>query len=158
MTAARAQVLGVVVKKSVDFQIANDLPPLVRPGLHEVMLDNFQTALMFQGKAPKLIMNFAIVSHGEDFGKRVPRYYNVAKIIGKPQREGQFKVSKKGDFLREYLTLFQYAGSRLDRLPMSRFNGVTIKAEIKTVKHSRGKDIPEPLQYSKVARLIKVVE
>jgi hypothetical protein len=157
MTAAKKPVLGVVGGGSVDFQIADDLPPLVRPGFHEVMLDGFQTALMFQGKAPKLIMNFAIVSHGEDFGKRVPRYYNVAKIIGKPQSEGRFKVSRKGDFLREYLTLFHYSGSRLDRLPMSRFSGVTIKAEIKTVKHSRGKDIPELLQYSKVARLIKVI-
>ncbi len=158
MTVTKTPVLGVVDKGSVDFQIADDLPPLVRPGFHDVMLDGFQTALMFQGKAPKLIMDFTIVSHGKDYGKRVSRYYNVAKIIGKPQREGRFKVSKKGDFLREYLTLFQYAGSRLDRLPMSPFNGVTIKAEIETVKHSRGKVIPEPLQYSKVAELIKVIE
>jgi hypothetical protein len=158
MTTSSKPVLGVVEADSIDFQIADDLPPLVRPGFHEVMLDGFQTALMFQGKAPKLILNFTIVSHGADYGKKVPRYYNVAKIIGKPQQGGRFKVSKKGDFLREYLTLFHYEGGRLDRLPMSRFNGLTIKAEIGTVKHSRGKDIPAPLQYSKVLRLIKVIE
>lgn len=157
MTTARNPALGVVEADSIDFLIADDLPPLVRPGFHEVMLDGFQTALMFQGKASKLILNFTIVSHGSDFGKRVPRYYNVAKILGKPQQGGRFKVSKKGDFLREYLTLFHFDGGRLDRLPMSRFNGVTIKAEIETVKHARGKDIPAQLQYSKVSRLIKVI-
>jgi len=150
--------LGVVGDGSIDFQIADDLPPLVRPGFHDVMLDDFRTALMFQGKAPKLILSFAIVSHGDDFGKRIPRYYNVARIIGKPQLGGRFKVSKKGDFLREYLSLFHYDGGRLDRLPMSRFSGVVIRAEIVTVKHSRGKEIPGPLQYSKIARLINVVE
>lgn len=141
-----------------DFEVADDLPPLVRPGYHNVMLDSFQTAMMFQGKAPKLILTFKIVGHGDDFGKSLCRYYNVAKLIGKPQKGGRFKVSKKGDFIREYLSLFDYSCSRLDRLPMTQFDGATIRAEIETVKRSRGIDIPEPLQYSKVARLIKVVE
>lgn len=140
------------------FDIADDLPPLVRPGFHRVMLDRFETAMMFQGKAPKLILTFAIVGEGEDIGKRVCRYYNVARIIDKPQRGGRFKVSRKGDFMREYFSLFQYDGGRLDRLPMSQFNGAVIQADIETVKFARGREIPQPLRYSKIARLIKVIE
>ena len=139
-----------------DFEVEDDLPPLVRPGYHDLTLDSFQTAMMFQGKAPKLIMHFRIVSFGDDFEKIVPRYYNVSRIIDKPQKGGRFKASKKGDFLREYLTLFGSNVRRLDRLPMTQFKDVIIQGEIETVKRSRNRDIPELLQYSKVAKLIKV--
>lgn len=137
--------------------IENELPPKVRPGFHTVMLDSFQTALMFQGKAPKLICYFTIVSTG-DFGKRVPRFYNVKRIIGNPSKGGRFQAAATGDLAREFYSLTGYGGNRLDRLPMTLMNGLTIQAEIETVTHARGRAIPEPLQYSKVARLIKVVQ
>ena len=141
---------------NLDFEIEDDLLPLARPGYHDLVLEGFETALMFQGKAPKLIMYFKIVSMGKDFEKVLPRYYNVSRVIGKPQKEGRFIVGKKGDFLREYLTLFRHPANRLDRLPMSLFSNVIILGEVKTVKFSRGQPIPEQLQYSKIARLIKV--
>jgi len=139
------------------FEIADDSSPLVRPGIHQVQLHHFETAMMFRGKAPKLVLWFSITSYGDDFGKQIPRYYNVTRVIGKPQKGGRFKVGKKSDFLREYFTLFHYDGGRMDRLPMTRFDGVSIQVEIETVTHARGRIIPKPLQYSKVSRLIKVV-
>lgn len=158
MNRPKSPNLEVVGNETGEFQVADDLPPLVSPGPYELMLGDFYTALMFQGRAPKLILNFTIVSPGKHYGTKVPRYYNVSKIIGKPQKGGRFKVGKKGDFLREYLTLFHYDGGRLDRLPMSRFQGVVILGQVETVKFARGKNIPKPLQYSKVSNLIRVVE
>ena len=121
------------------------------------MLDNYQTAIMF-GKAPKLILNFKVTSFGEAFGSSIPRYYNVQKLIGNAQKHGRFKVSKSGDFLREYLGLFPEPANRLDRLLMSRFKNVTIEAEIVTVKESRGRSLPESLRYSKIGKLLRVID
>jgi len=41
---------------------------------------------------------------------------------------------------------------------MSRFKNVTIEAEIVTVKESRGRSLPEPLRYSKIERLLRVID
>ena len=140
-----------------DFLIDQNLPPLIASGKYAVMLDHYQTAIMF-GKAPKLILHFKVTSYGEGFGSSIPRYYNVQKLIGKAQKHGRFKVSKSGDFLREYLSLFPEPANRLDRLSMSRFKNVTIEAEIVTVKESRGRSLPEPLRYSKIEKLLRVID
>ena len=113
---------------------------------------------MFQGKAPKLICTFTIVSHGEDHGKQVPRYYNVKRIKGKPALRGAFQAAATGDFARESYTLTNYGGRRLDRLPMTLLESLMIRCEIETVTSARGREIPEQLQYSKISRLIKVVK
>ena len=41
---------------------------------------------------------------------------------------------------------------------MSLFNGATIEAKVVTVKEARGIELPKQLRYSKIQRLIKVVE
>lgn len=138
--------------------IDDTLPPQVAPGTYAVMLDHFYTALMYQARAHKLVCIFTIVEHGNFHGVKLPRYYNVKRLIGKPQVGGRFVATPTGDFAREFYTLFQYGGNRLDRLPMSLFEGKTIKAKVSLVTKARGRSIPEPLQYSKVAELLKVIE
>ena len=140
-----------------DFRVADDIPPLVRPGRYKVMLDDYRTALMFT-KAHKLILDFSIVSFGEYFGVRLPRYYNVIRFHGKAGQHGNFSASKKGDLLREMYTLFYHHPKRKDRIPMSLFNGAVIEADVVVVTEARGRKIPEALQYSKIARLIRVIE
>ena len=136
--------------------VADDIPPLITPGIYDLVFVDFKTAKMFMGKAPKLIMDFRIVSYGKHFETVLSRYYNVARIIGKPERHGCFKCSKKGDFLREFMGLFPSKVSRLDRVPMSHFENVVIEGKVETVKWSRGRDIPKELQYSKIAQLRRV--
>lgn len=149
--------MGSTKNSGNEILVANNLPPHIPPGKYEVMLDYFETALMFSGKAPKLILTCTITSYGEAFGKRICRYYNVIKLIGPAGRNGKFKANPKGDFLREFLSLFPVRASRLDRLPMSHFNGVVMQAKVVTVKRARGRDIPKPLQYSKIENLEKVI-
>ena len=137
--------------------LADQLPPAVSSGTYDLMLRSFHTANYFN-KAPKVVLSFTIVSTGQFHGAVVNRYYNVNRIIGKPQMGGRFVPSATGDFAREFYTLFTYGGTRLDRLPMSLFDGKVIKAKVRMVTHARGADIPKPLQYAKVAQLLKVVE
>ena len=136
--------------------VADDLPPLVKPGVYDFVFIDFRTAKMFMGKAPKLIMDFRIVSLGEFFETELSRYFNVQRIIGKPERHGCFQASKKGDFVREYKTLFPGKANRLDRIPMSCYENVIIEGKVVTVKRSRGREIPRELQYSKIGELRRV--
>tara|TARA_R100000808_G_C2055289_1_gene89069 strand:- start:11 stop:442 length:432 start_codon:yes stop_codon:yes gene_type:complete len=139
-----------------DFTIADDIPPLIPEATYTVMLDHFVTCYMFS-KAKKLVLNFSITSYGKHYGLKLPRYYNVMKIIGRPCKNGRFQVSKKCDFMREFYTLFENPAKRLDRIPMSLFKGVEFEARVKTVREARGKKIPKPLQYSKIDELMRVV-
>ena len=141
-----------------EINMPDDPQPLVKPGLYELSFVDFNTAMMFLGKAPKLIMTFRIVTMGKFFGIELKRYYNIKRIYGKPQRHGRFKISRGGDFLREYMTLFTGKVSRADRIPMSYFEKVLIEGRVDTVTHSRGKDIPEELQYSVIKELIRVMQ
>jgi len=143
---------------SHDFSVDDDLPPKIPPGEYAVQMKRFKTAMMFGGKAPKLVIDFVIVEQGEYFGLVLPKYYNVKRLIGRPQEGGRFKVGATGDFARDYFRLFYVGDRRLDRLPMSLWEGVTLLAKVSTVKRARDGDIPEALQYSKIERLIKVLE
>ena len=136
--------------------VIDDLPPLVKPGVYDLAFVSYSTAMMFQGKAPKLIMNFKIVSFGEYFEAELTRYYNIARIIGKPQQSGRFQCGKKGAFVREYMTLFTGRVNRLDRIPMSAYQNVIIEGKVTSVTRSQGKDIPKELQYSVISDLRKL--
>ena len=129
---------------------------LVKPGSYHVMLNHYRTALMF--KAPKLELVFAVVSHGEAYGVRLSRFYNIDRFIGKAGKNGKFAVGSNRDFPRELLGLFHHRSPRRDRYPMSLFNGVTIEAKVVTVKRARNRRIPEALQYSKIEELVRVIE
>jgi hypothetical protein len=130
--------------------------PLVKPGSYRVMLDSFRTVRMF--KCPKLELTFTIVSFGDAHGVRLPRFFNVDRFTSKAGKNGGFSVSPNRDFPRELLTLFNYECKRKDRYPMSLFNGVTIEADVITVKEARGRVIPAPLRYSKINKLVRVIE
>lgn len=136
--------------------VDDSLPPKVEPGLYQVAYVEHRTALMFQGRAPKLIMRFRIVDQGKYYSVELNRYYNVKHLIGKQGRNGGFKATLTGDFAREYYTLFQ-GKHRPDRIPMSPFKSVLIEAEVATVKHARGQDIPEAVQYSRIKRLVRLL-
>ena len=141
-----------------DFNIDDDIPPKIPPGFYEVQLKSHRTAMMFAGKAPKLILDFVIVVHGEFYGTVLPKYYNVRALKGPSGLRGRFKANPKGDFARDFFQLLGMSERRLDRLSMREMMGITFLAQVSTVKHARDRPIPSALQYSKIERLIKVVE
>ena len=87
---------------------------------------------------------------------QLARYYDVTKILGKPAKEGRFKVGWKSDFIREYATLFGLLG-RLDRISMSKYKGKIIEGNVHVVERSQNhRKIHEDLQYSVVDQLLRV--
>jgi len=137
-------------------QIWGEELPLIPEGTYDIGYQNFSTSLML-GKNPKLVINFQIMNFGDQFGQIIPKYYGVKKLVGKPKKNGGFMVGRKSKFLREFLTLFpDQSVKRLDRIPMSRFQGVIIKGKVKTVvKGFDQRKIPEALQYSVIEDLLK---
>ena len=129
-------------------ELEGDRPALVEPGQYELRFDHHETLVLF-GRASKLVLWFTVISMGPYFDAvKLPRFYNVKRIIGRPQRGGRFKVGFGSDFLREYARLFP-APQRLDRIPMSEFSRHVVIGRARTV--TRGSDqsaIPDVLQYS----------
>ena len=112
---------------------------------------------MFQ-RAPKLTLWFTITDPGEGFGKRVARYYNVQKLIGKRGIGGQFKAGLRSDFIREYVHLFNEIPRRLDRIPMTRFEKHVFRGTLRTVRTDhRQRELHQLLQYSVVSDLLEVL-
>lgn len=138
-------------------QLDGEQPALLPPGEYQLRFDYHETAVMF-GRAPKLVLWFTVITPGPFFDQaRVPAFYNVRRLIGRPARHGRFKVGFKSSFLRDYFRLFTTPANRLDRIPMSVFKTAIIVARVRTV--TTGSDqttIPEPLRYSVVDELLRV--
>lgn len=135
--------------------IEGERPALVPPGTYDVSFCGFSTFILF-GRASKLNLQFKILTMGEHFEKRLNRYYNVARLIGRPGPNGRFKVGFSSDFLREYAKLFPVP-HRLDRIPMSSFERHIFTAKVRTVeKGSQQEAIPDSLRYSVISELIGI--
>lgn len=128
---------------------------LLPPGLYDVAYERYYTWMMF-GRAPKLTLCFKVMTLGEYFEAPIQRHYNVAKLIGRPGTNGRFKVGFCSDFLREYASLFG-APTRLDRIPMTRFENHILIAKVRTVsKGTQQREIPAGLQYSTISELVGI--
>lgn len=136
-------------------QLEGARPALVPPGNYEVAFCGYTTCVLF-GKAQKLNLQFRITTMGEHFEARLSRYYNVARLIGRPRVNGRFKVGFHSDFLREFVRLFGVP-TRLDRIPMSHFERRLFLARVRTVE--KGGDqaiIPIGLRYSVISDLLGI--
>lgn len=132
--------------------IDGEKPPLVKPGIYDFAFDYYETILLF-GRAPKLVLWFRIMQMGEYNGLRLPRYYNVKRIVGKPHRNGDFRVGWKADFIREYVNLFSLP-QRIDRIAMAGYKKYIIRGKVKTVTNDlKQRGIPKPLQYSVIQEI-----
>ena len=129
--------------------IDGERPAMVAPRVYDLRYRHYETARMF-GRAQKLILWFTIAEPGDDFDKQLPRYYNISRLIGRPQKYGQFKVGFNSDFLREYADLFGVP-PRLDRIPMSKFEHCFVRGKVRTVTTASGQQPKhKDLQYSVV--------
>lgn len=136
-------------------EIEGEAPALVPPGEYDLRFDHHETLILF-GRASKLVLWFKIITFGDHFETKIARFYNIKRIIGRPGRNGRFKVGFNSDFMREYGRLFR-PPRRLDRIAMSRFETVILIGKAKTV--TRGHDqseIPEAMQYSVLEELVGV--
>lgn len=136
--------------------IVDDDLPLVPPGEYALQYVQHRTWMMFR-RCPKLIIEFAITDDDMYSGVLLNKYYNVKKLKGKQGENGNFVVGRKSNFLREFYSVCPaYPPKRLDRIPMSRLEGIDIHGKVKTVtKGHDQKEIPEALQYSVIAEIYR---
>jgi len=125
-----------------------DAPALVPPGEYQVRLRNWWTGMLFGGKAAKLVLNLEIVEFGEHLGKRLQRWYNVRRLVGKPGPNGGFKAGWSSDLVREYATLISLApNQRNDRIALSRYKPLVLVADVVTVEEdAKQNKLPPALQ------------
>lgn len=132
-----------------------EILPLVPPGEYEAYFDRWQTAALMGGKAKKLILWFALATPGV-MGTRLPRYYNVRTLKGKPRLNGHFTVGPKSDFAREYCRLLG-PPRRRDRFSVSRFENKLFSVKVRTVQSGADQSrIAECLQYSVIGKLLRL--
>jgi hypothetical protein len=136
-------------------ELDGEPPELVPPGMYDLRFEYHETKRIFD--RPKVFLWFSIVTFGDHFEKRVPRYYGATRLIGTKGKNGRFKVGHKSDFVREFKSLFSGNNNRLDRLPMSRFENVMIVGRVRTVERGfNQRPIPADAQYSVIDQLLEL--
>ena len=148
-------------KQNVGSSRPSWLKPRIPPGRYTVAFDSFHTENFYKnGKTPKLVLNFHVIDFGEYFETPLQRYYQVADIGKKPQKEGWFKAKgQSSHFIMEYVTCFHYAPKRKDRVPMEIWESHGYKVRVKDVKDNANQDkIPELLWYSVIDKIIGVTD
>jgi len=134
--------------------------PTIPDGNYQLRFDYYETAIHF-GKACKVILHFTVVDFGEAFETKLCRYYTVERLIGKPGRNGRFKIKGQTSCLiTEFLNCHPDADipKRLDRLPMSSWKGKIIIGFVSTVtQNSHQKRLHEIQRYSRIKELLSSV-
>lgn len=147
--------LKVVESRLGVVEIHDELRPIVPDGVYRLGYVEHVTGIYF--KQPKVCFRFRILDYGQHNGVVLERFYNVARIIGKPQKFGGFKPARNGHFLNEFVTCFDAHISRLDRLPLSLFERHILKGVVRTTdKDSTQRKRPKALRYSVIEQLIGV--
>lgn len=131
---------------------SEDFIPYVEPGVYKLAYVRHETARLF--RQTKLVIWFRIVDMGEDFGRTIPRYYNVKRFRGKTGKNGAFVAGRSSDFIREYARLFPNPIHRLDRVAMEPFKKNILVGNARTVTKDREqRDLAKTLRYSVVGSL-----
>ena len=132
------------------------LKPQIPAGEYVAEFDHYYTTTMFRERSAKLCMVFYIVD-GEYAGMPIERFHTVAKLYGEHGKDGQFKP--KGQtckLMMEYCRCFpDQQITRLDRIPMSRWNEGKFIVAIRAVsKNHEREELPGQLRYSVIDRII----
>ena len=124
------------------------------PGEYEAIFFGFETRLLF-GRQPKLYLWFTITTPGY-IGIKLPIYFNVLSLSGRPRRSGRFKAGLRGDFVREYGRLFGELPDTESDWDES-FKNVVCTVRVRTCSRSfKQQDIAECAQYSHIAEILEV--
>lgn len=152
-----ASVAPSSVKPIIDFEdvagegVIEGLRPLLKPGTYLAAFDTWRTALMFGGRAPKLVLVFALIE--EPIGIRLERFYNVLKLIGKPRTHGRFVVGAHSNLAREFARLTNRK-TRFDRITLSALAGRIYRVTVRTVPTGADQQkLPTSLHYSVIAKV-----
>jgi hypothetical protein len=138
-------------------RLDDDFIPYVEPGVYTMSYVYHETRNFFRNH-PKAVFWFRIVDMGANFGVVLPRYYNVKRLVGKKKgKGGLFVPGRSSDFIREYCQLFPDRIKRLDRIPLSLFSGILVRAKVRTVERDRKQSrLADILRYSVIDEIVGI--
>lgn len=128
-------------------------PLHVPDGVYTAVCAGHRTGIYF-ARSPKLELIFELVD-ARYLGRQISRYYNVRRLVGRHGKNGDFKVKGwRSDFIREHALCFGVP-LRLDRIPMTKYQGAVMRCRIKTVKRDwRQREMVTGLEYSVVTEIL----
>jgi hypothetical protein len=120
---------------------------LIPEGQYKVAYQYHETKVVFN--TPKVFVNFIVVDLGPYHGLKLFRAFRVNELIGKPSRNGRFKLKKRSDLLLMLCHLYENQRIRPDRISLRDLKGLVLNVMVRTVtKDYRQKTLPEILKYS----------
>ncbi len=104
----------------------------------------------------KVFVHFKVVEPGEHYGRRIYRPYRAKALIGKPGKNGRFKLVPRSELFLTMCRLDE-GKQRPDRISLRRLQNVLIRITVRTVtKDYKQRPLPESLLYSVVDELLFV--
>ena len=89
-----------------DAELLVDDKLLLPDDKYEAVFIGHETVFVFQN--PKIFLRFRITSQGEHFGKEIFRAYRVNKLVGKPSKNGKFKLRRGSDLFADISRLLDF--------------------------------------------------
>lgn len=126
-------------------------PPLVPDGKYQAVLVRHETAFVF--KTAKVFLWFRIIDPGEHYGKELYRPYRVKRLIGKPGRNGSFKLAPGSDLFSMLVRVLDMGkkAMRPDRISLRALKNGVLEIKTRTVtKDYQQREAVEWLRYSVV--------
>lgn len=154
-TLDRSSVNTTTKPKSVPLdEIVIDGPdwPLIPDGEYAVAYIHHETALVFN--TPKIFIHFKIIDIGPYQGIRLYRAYRARELIGRPGKNGRFKLSRRSELYIALCWLYQARKMRPDRITLRDLKQLILKVSVRTVKKDyKQRLLPDSLHYSVVSEI-----
>ena len=129
--------------------------PLIPDGRYLTKYTHHDTARVFN--TAKVFMHFEIVEPGPYFGVRLMRAYRASGLIGKPGRNGRFRLKRRSELFLDLCRLDERRKRRPDRVSLRDFKDVVLWVTTRTVvRDYKQRPLPEVLRYSVIDELKEI--
>ena len=150
MTASKVLPLRRLADTSSAYGDEYDVPP----GRYTACVESAQTAILFGGRAQKVILTYRILDYGPCFEKRVRGYYAVRHIVGKPRRNGRYSIGPRSRLIRDTAHMID-GRPPTDHFPIEKASKTIVEIELRIVTTADGKDLASSMQYVVVDHVVK---
>lgn len=135
-----------------DAELIGEDKPILPDGKYEASYLGHETAFVFQNA--KVFLRFRIVTPGDHFGKEVFRAYRATKLVGKPSKNGKFKLRRGSELFIDVARLLDFK-ARPDRISLHSLKHQVWLIKTRTVVADyKQRQLPEWARYSVVGEII----
>jgi len=128
---------------------------LLPEGKYQVAYQYHETKVVFN--TAKVFVHFKITDLGDYHGTKLFRAFRVSGLIGKPGRNGRFKLKKRSDLFLMLCHLYENQRIRPDRISLRDLKCLILNVMVRTVvKDYRQKTLPEILRYSVIGDVLGI--